>query len=186
MRPIASSGNSSNNLVVDWLRMSPHTTSCAFQSRVFDAGQIAHWQDLNWVGQQPAGTIVDNFETRSGDVIMPGLSWSGWTPVSGTAITSPNGRYIQYRMALTTTDSMATPAVESVALSFGSGKQTQTIDFRALGDKVYGDPPFTVVATATSGLTVTFTAGGCVRHQQHVGDLDGRGELWRHSSAIWK
>ncbi len=49
----------------------------------------------------------------------------------------------------------------SVSAVYGaSGKQTQTIDFRALGDKVYGDPPFTVVATATSGLTVTFTAGG--------------------------
>ncbi len=35
-------------------------------------------------------------------------------------------------------------------------KDPQTIDFPALPDKVYGDPDFELVATATSGLTVTF------------------------------
>ena len=161
MRPIASSAISGNNLVVDWLRMSPYTTSCAFQSRVFDAGQTAHWQDLNWAGQQPAGTIVDNFETRSGDVSTPGPSWSAWTPVNGTAINVPNGRYIQYRMALTTTDSMETPVVESVALSFGPAKLPQTITVvnHAPASAAY-DASFTVSATASSDLEVTYSAVG--------------------------
>jgi hypothetical protein len=39
-------------------------------------------------------------------------------------------------------------------------KQNQTIDFAPLGDKTYGDPDFTVSATATSGLAVTFAASG--------------------------
>ncbi len=34
----------------------------------------------------------------------------------------------------------------------------QTISFGALGDKTYGDSPFTVSATATSGLTVSFSS----------------------------
>jgi hypothetical protein len=34
----------------------------------------------------------------------------------------------------------------------------QTITFGALADKTYGDSPFPVSATASSGLTVTFTA----------------------------
>ena len=92
---------------------------------------------------------------------MPGLSWSGWTPVSGTAITSPNGRYIQYRMALTTTDSMATPAVESVALSFVPAKQPQTITVvtHAPASAAY-HASFTVSATASSDLEVTYSAVG--------------------------
>ena len=40
------------------------------------------------------------------------------------------------------------------------GKANQTISFGALASKTYGDPPFTVSATATSGLTVGFGASG--------------------------
>jgi hypothetical protein len=39
-------------------------------------------------------------------------------------------------------------------------KADQTISFAALADKTWGDPDFDVSASATSGLTVTFTAGG--------------------------
>jgi hypothetical protein len=42
----------------------------------------------------------------------------------------------------------------------GSAKQNQTITFGPLPDRNYGDPPFTVSASASSGLTVTFTASG--------------------------
>ena len=40
------------------------------------------------------------------------------------------------------------------------GKANQTISFGALASKTYGDPPFPVSATATSGLTVGFGASG--------------------------
>ena len=39
-------------------------------------------------------------------------------------------------------------------------KASQTITFGALGGKTWGDAPFSVSATASSGLPVTFTAGG--------------------------
>ena len=39
-------------------------------------------------------------------------------------------------------------------------KTDQTINFAALADKTYGDADFTVSATASSGLTVIFTASG--------------------------
>jgi hypothetical protein len=41
-----------------------------------------------------------------------------------------------------------------------AGKQNQTITFGALATKTFGDADFTVGATATSGLTVTFAASG--------------------------
>ena len=41
--------------------------------------------------------------------------------------------------------------------TFSIGKLSQTITFGALANKTYGDPAFTVSATADSGLTVTFS-----------------------------
>ena len=38
--------------------------------------------------------------------------------------------------------------------------QTQTLSFAPLADKTFGDPDFTVSATASSGLTVSFSASG--------------------------
>lgn len=49
----------------------------------------------------------------------------------------------------------ATPAQQS----FTVAKADQTITFGALGGKTYGNAPFTVGATASSGLTVTFSSG---------------------------
>ena len=45
-------------------------------------------------------------------------------------------------------------------LPSGPVKQSQTIDFGPLPDKVYGDPDFEVSATASSGLPVSFIASG--------------------------
>lgn len=42
----------------------------------------------------------------------------------------------------------------------GGGPAPQTITFAPLADKVYGDPAFSVSASASSGLTVSFTAAG--------------------------
>jgi hypothetical protein len=44
--------------------------------------------------------------------------------------------------------------------TIAAAKQNQTITFGALGNKTFGDPDFTVSATASSGLTVTFGASG--------------------------
>ncbi len=56
-----------------------------------------------------------------------------------------------------------TYAVARVEATITVGKGAQTITFAPLADRTYGDPPFTVSATASSGLTVAFTASGaCV------------------------
>ncbi|MBV9927595.1 MAG: carboxypeptidase regulatory-like domain-containing protein [Acidobacteria bacterium] len=52
-------------------------------------------------------------------------------------------------------------AAADVPQSFNIGKASQTITFAALGDKTYGDAPFTVSATGgNSGNPVTFAAAG--------------------------
>ena len=51
-------------------------------------------------------------------------------------------------------------AALDVARSFVIARANQTITFAPLADKTYGDPDFTVSATASSGLPVSFTASG--------------------------
>ena len=96
--------------------MSPFASPCTFISRVIDAGQPAHWLDLSWVGAAPTGTAV-TFETRTGNIALPDGSWSTWQTVN-SPITNPNGRYIQYRATLQSTDQALTPVVEQVAITY--------------------------------------------------------------------
>jgi len=51
-------------------------------------------------------------------------------------------------------------AAATVPQSFSIAKAGQTITFNPLADKTIGDPPFTVSATASSGLPVGFSATG--------------------------
>ena len=56
-------------------------------------------------------------------------------------------------------DSASAPSV-SAALAQVVNKADQTIDFPTLGTKTFGDPDFTVSATASSSLAVSFSASG--------------------------
>ncbi|MFY0687210.1 MAG: Ig-like domain-containing protein [Cyclobacteriaceae bacterium] len=48
-------------------------------------------------------------------------------------------------------------AADQVSRTFNVSKADQTITFEALSDKIYGDEPFVLSATASSGLDVTFS-----------------------------
>src|SRR5205085_7714333 len=59
-------------------------------------------------------------------------------------------------------DSNYNPATQ-VTETVTAQKADQTITFGTLTDKTYGDPDFTVSATASSGLSVAFAAtGNCI------------------------
>jgi hypothetical protein len=116
MRPaVADYYAGGGNLSVDWMRMSDYASPCAFESRIFDGGFVTDWVSLTATGSLPTGTSY-TFETRTGNAAAPDGTWSAWTPVSGTAIASPDGRYLQYRAALSTTDSRATPELQRVEI----------------------------------------------------------------------
>jgi hypothetical protein len=65
----------------------------------------------------------------------------------------------------------ATQVVESVTAQ----KASQTIDFAPLADKTYGDSDFTVSATASSGLAVSFGASGQCNVSGNTVHLTGPG-----------
>ena len=59
-------------------------------------------------------------------------------------------------------------------------RPNQTISFNQLANKIFGDPPFTVSATASSGLPVSFAANGLCTVQGAVVTLTGAGSLYHH------
>jgi uncharacterized repeat protein (TIGR01451 family) len=84
---------------------------------------------------------------------------SGVATVSNVSLAGINaGSYPTAIGASFAGDSGYTSSTSTAALTVN--KASQTISFGALTDKTYGDADFTVSATATSGLTVSFNASG--------------------------
>jgi hypothetical protein len=85
-----------------------------FTSSVFDAGAMVTWLTAKWDANLPAGTTLV-VQTRSGNTATPDASWSAWGTVtnSGT-IPSPRGRYFQYKVTLTTSNSTVTPILDDI------------------------------------------------------------------------
>jgi hypothetical protein len=116
------------SLTVDWYRAGPYATSGTFVSSAIDAGQNASFGTLAWTSSLPAGGSV-SLETRTS---ADSQTWSSWSPVasSGDAITSPAGRYAQYRATFSSTDAAITPVLQDVTLTFaaagGGGTPTPT------------------------------------------------------------
>ncbi|QQR72406.1 MAG: hypothetical protein IPJ17_12885 [Holophagales bacterium] len=94
--------------------------SAVLTSPSLDAGQVARWGTLTWLGQSPVGTRV-RFSLRSGGTADPDESWSAWSdPREGREIAVSAirpGRYLQWRAELTG-DGAATPRLVSVEVSY--------------------------------------------------------------------
>jgi len=116
MRPLFTDhANDSLANQIDWVRLSPYAAEGTFVSRVFDAGGTVRWIDLAYNAITPAGASA-TFETRTS---ADGVAWSEWAAVN-SPIASPNGRYLQYRASLTTSDSWVTPEIQDVTITYGN------------------------------------------------------------------
>ena len=90
-----------------------------YLSEVRDAETVATWGTLSWRGSTPGGSRIE-LSTRSGNTGVPNDTWSEWSAPSddgsGTAIASPNARYLQWRAALIAGD--APPLLTSVSAAY--------------------------------------------------------------------
>jgi predicted outer membrane repeat protein len=106
--------------------------------------------------------------TVNGTKFIPGsvVLWNGsartTTFVSGSVLTTTIPASDLNSAGAATVQVRYGDALESLSnsLPFAITKASQTITFGPLPNKTYGDPPFTVSATASSGLPVTFTSTG--------------------------
>jgi hypothetical protein len=112
-------------------------------------------------GPLPAKTYGDPPFTVSATAssgLTVSFSASGNCTVTGTTVTITGAGSCTIT-ASQPGDSNYLPAT-NVPQTFSIAKASQTITFGPLAGKTYGDPPFTVSATASSGLTVSFAASG--------------------------
>ena len=74
-----------------------------YESEVRDAETVATWGTISWGGATPGGSRIE-LSSRSGNTAIPNATWSEWsatyTAATGTQITSPKARYLQWRAAL--------------------------------------------------------------------------------------
>ena len=97
----------------------------SYTSPALDAGAVARFGTLRWRGQAPPGTALA-FSFRSGVSAEPDPTWSAWSdprPPSGTGEVVlagvPNGRYVQWRAALTAGGrGAASPRIDGVELTY--------------------------------------------------------------------
>ncbi|MGD0089785.1 MAG: putative Ig domain-containing protein, partial [Planctomycetota bacterium] len=68
-------------------------------------------------------------------------------------------------------------SAQDVPQTFTVNKASQTITFGALSDKTYGDPPFSVSATATSNLPVSFSISGPATLNGNTVTITGAGTV---------
>lgn len=104
-------------LTTDWIRASPYSTPGTFTSRVFDAGSIVSWGQVNWNEDVPANTSL-SISIRKGNTAIPDGTWSAFTPVANAGIVgcSP-ARYIQYKADFTTTSNNLTPKLKDISIA---------------------------------------------------------------------
>lgn len=92
----------------------------SYEAPVHDSGTASHWGSLMWRADVPSGDSI-RFRTRSGNSAKPDRTWSDWseplTVASGSPITSPNSRYIQWKAEIAGTAG-TTPALDSVTLAY--------------------------------------------------------------------
>jgi hypothetical protein len=97
----------------DWVRAGQYAGNGTYVSCTQDAGEIVNWTTLSATIETLLGTSV-TFNTRTS---LDGVNWSGWSPVNGSDITSPSGRYFQYRADLTG-NGIRSPEVQEVTISY--------------------------------------------------------------------
>jgi hypothetical protein len=114
----ASAFNGSSPLLIDFTRVASYPSTGTFTSAVLDAGTVANWLTATWNASLPAGTSLV-VETRSGGTALPDGTWSDWSAVgAGGAVTSPAGRYLQYRLRLATSDPTQSAVFFDISISW--------------------------------------------------------------------
>lgn len=98
-----------------------YETQGVFRSQLVDATQPARWGKLQLEAALPSGCQIQ-LATRSGNVGDPNdptfSSWSEEVAVTGPVdLTSPVGRFLQYRLTLKTSDAQRTPQVREATVS---------------------------------------------------------------------
>jgi hypothetical protein len=129
MRPVAASDFSAfgGTIAVDWMRMTPYATPGTFVSRVYDAGGVVDWQDINWTVAKPDGAEV-SISVRSGNVPVPDDSWTDFAVIDAPGPLALRSRYVQYRALLASSSPDLSPELRDITIASTGPTLTATDD----------------------------------------------------------
>ena len=151
MRPVISDFQAGGSSVsVDWLHMSPYSSTCSLTSRVLDAGESVIWDTMSWSSDVPTDTSL-SLSYRFGNTPTPDGSWSAFVSVGSSPTNlGVSSRYIQYKADLANTNDTRTPVLQDVSFTSHVGTDTTppTITGRSPTQNATDVPPDTNV-TAT-------------------------------------
>lgn len=92
-----------------------------FVSQVKDTATVSRWGRLRWRGDLPSGGSIRLY-SRSGNTADPDETWSDWSAAyedsSGSPVTSPAARFVQWKAELARGDNGATPVLQWVELVY--------------------------------------------------------------------
>ncbi len=85
-----------------------------------DMSVSSKWGKICWRAEVPEGTRI-SLQTRSGNTQRADSTWSQWSEEledpTGSQITSPSARFLQYRVNLSTSNQSATPLLKEVSIA---------------------------------------------------------------------
>ncbi len=85
-------------------------TEGTYRSAPMDTKTVSSWGKIRWEARTPAGTTVE-LQTRTGNSAEPDNTWSEWSQAyklsDGEQITSPRGRFVQWRAVLNSTGELS-------------------------------------------------------------------------------
>ena len=93
-----------------------------------DAGSVARWGTLSWEEDAASGRV--ELFVRTGNSQEPDSTWSAWSPAltraAGTALTSPDGRFLQWRARFSESGSGSLP-IGSVAATYATRNRPPSV-----------------------------------------------------------
>ncbi len=95
-----------------------YVTQGTYTSPTFDTGGVGSWKYLVWEEVKPTGTgLALRIRTAATEAALATTDWVSY-PQSGTLITNPAARWIQYEADLSTTDTLITPELQKVTIYY--------------------------------------------------------------------
>jgi len=125
-----------------------------FESPVHDSGTVVRWGRLTWLGDARGVS----FRTRTGNSLRPDATWSDWsgpiTDAEHSAITSPNARYIQWRVEFASANGPA-GGLDDVTIAYLP--QNTPPNIRSISVTTQAQSTVKISTTGSSSANATFT-----------------------------
>jgi hypothetical protein len=109
----------------DWINVTTissgtsYVTNGSIVSQALDAQNTVTWGTISWTTSTPTGTNIQiRTRTASAQQELTTATWSNTYTTSGSTITNPANRWIQYEATLTTTNPANTPTLYDITITY--------------------------------------------------------------------